>query len=387
MSHSTRLIVLLGVISLLNDITYEGARSLAGPFLGGLGASAAAVGFVSGAGELLGHSLRLISGYFTDKTKRYWLMAFVGYALNLIAVPLLALANRWEIAALLFMLERTGKAIRTPARDVMLSQASHSIGRGWGFGLHEAMDQIGAVSGPLIVSAVLARSGDYHAAFAALAIPAMLAMVCLCLARWTYPNPELLEKEPALPQPDGLPSTFWLYIAAAGLLAAGAADFPLVAYHVKKMGLAPDRYIPMLYSLAMGTGAVTSLILGRLFDRHGIPVLMFAAALSIVTAPMLFLGDLTAVAAGMARWGAGLGAMESIMKAVVADMVPLERRGSAYGIFNTGYGVMWFAGSAAMGWLYDRSPVALVILSVALQAASVPVLAVVWRRLRAARLG
>ena len=147
-----KFIILLGVVSLLSDICYEGARSISGPFLGTLQASAMVVGVVAGLGEFIGYALRLGSGYLADRTGKYWPITFVGYALNLFAVPLLALAGRWEIAALLLLLERLGKAVRTPARDAMLSHAATQVGRGWGFGFHEAMDQIGAVSGPLMVA-------------------------------------------------------------------------------------------------------------------------------------------------------------------------------------------------------------------------------------------
>ena len=167
-----KFVVLIGVVSLFSDFTYEGARSITGPFLAVLGASATAVGVIAGFGELIGYALRLASGYFADKTKKYWTLVFLGYGLNLLAVPLLALAGHWPIAAALIVAERMGKAIRTPARDVMLSCASDQIGRGWGFGLHQALDQTGAVLGPLAVAAVLYYKGGYETGFALLLIPA-----------------------------------------------------------------------------------------------------------------------------------------------------------------------------------------------------------------------
>jgi MFS family permease len=175
-------VVLLGVVSLLADVTYEGARSAVGPYLEILGASAAAVGVVAGLGELVGYAIRVAAGYLSDRTGRYWAITIAGYGVNLLAVPLLALAGRWEVAAALIVFERLGKAIRTPARDAMLSHATHSMGRGWGFGLHEALDQIGAVLGPLIVAAVLYFTGDYRAGFAILLVPASPA-------RTTRPGP------------------------------------------------------------------------------------------------------------------------------------------------------------------------------------------------------
>jgi len=226
---ATKFVVLIGVVSLFSDLTYEGARSVTGPFLAVLGASATVVGIVAGLGELVGYALRLLSGYFADRTRRYWAIVFLGYGLNLLAVPLLALAGHWEIAAILMVAERMGKAIRTPARDVMLSCASDSIGRGWGFGLHEALDQIGAILGPLVVAAVFVSRGTYEAGFALLLIPALIALGVLFAAYRLYPRPHDLESAAVKVAGKGFPRSFWLYLAAIGCVAAGYADFPLVA--------------------------------------------------------------------------------------------------------------------------------------------------------------
>jgi hypothetical protein len=192
-SAALRFVVLLGVVSLLADITYEGARSLSGPYLNLLGASATVVGITAGFGEFIGYALRLVSGWLTDRTQKYWALTILGYAVNLLAVPLLALAGSWEIAVGLLIAERLGKAIRTPARDVMLSNAAGRLGRGWGFGLHEALDQIGGVSGPLLMAAALYARTDYRTAFGLLLIPALLALAVLVAARFRYSQPEQFE--------------------------------------------------------------------------------------------------------------------------------------------------------------------------------------------------
>ncbi len=369
-----RFVVLLGLVSLLADVTYEGARSITGPYLSLLGASAAAVGLVAGAGELIGYTLRLASGVLADRTRRYWLLMIAGYTMNLAAVPLLALAGRWEIAAALTVAERTGKAIRTPARDAMLAHATKTLGRGWGFGLHEAMDQIGALAGPLFVAAALARSGSYRNGFACLAIPAAAALVALLVAWRTLPKPEELEPRGGSLQGRFLPRAFWLYAGACGLMAAGFVDFPLIAYHFKRAAQTPDVSIPLLYALAMGVDAVAALVFGRMFDRFGVPVLMLGVALAAGATPLLYLGGFRAAVLGMALWGAALGAQESIVRAAVAGFAPPERRASAYGVFSFCFGLSWFAGSAAMGFLYGYSPAALVTLSVALQILAIAVL-------------
>ena len=192
-ASAVKFIVLLGMVSLFADMTYEGARSVTGPYLGILGASAALVGFIAGFGEFLGYALRLASGYLTDRTGGYWPITILGYGVNLAAVPLLALTGRWELAVLLIVAERAGKAIRTPARDAMLSHAGSQTGLGFAFGLHGALDQTGAIAGPMIVSAALYFKGGYQNGFAILAIPAALAILVLLFARHFYPRPRDLE--------------------------------------------------------------------------------------------------------------------------------------------------------------------------------------------------
>jgi MFS family permease len=376
-----RFIVALGTISLFADVTYEGARSINGPFLGMLGASAAIIGIVSGAGELAGYLLRLFSGIAADRTRAYWTLTIAGYIVNLLAVPFMALAGHWGVAAALIIAERAGKAIRTPARDVMLSQASKIVGRGWGFGLHEFMDQLGAFLGPLLVALVLAQTHHYPRAYAVLAIPAGLALASLFTAIKFYPDPSRFEE----PKgggivTDGLPRAFWIYMAAAGLLAAGFVDFPLIAFHFSKTSLATPAEIPVFYSAAMGVEAITALVFGKLFDRIGMPVLILGVLFSAASGPLVFFGSFYAALGGMALWGAGMGAQQSLLRAKIAELVPAERRGAAYGIFNTAYGILWFAGSSAIGILYGRSLDSAVIFAMATQLAAVPLLLIVRRR-------
>jgi len=377
--RAVKFIVLLGIVSLFADATYEGARSITGPFLGSLGASATIVGIVAGLGELVGYALRLVSGYLSDRTGKYWTITVIGYVVNLLAVPILALAGRWEIAAALIIAERFGKAIRNPPRDAMLSHATSEVGRGWGFGLHEALDQIGAVMGPLIVSAVLFLKGTYHSSFAVLLIPALIAISILIVARILYPTPRDMEVGSEEPSRRGFPKVYWVYLAAVAFIAAGYADYPLIAYHFGKVSSVPRDWIPVFYAVAMGVDALAALVFGRLFDRVGIAVMIGAVVLSALFAPLVFLGGFGLALLGVALWGIGMGAQESIMRAAIANMVPADRRGTAYGVFNTGYGLFWFAGSALMGYLYDISIPSLVAFSILAQLISIPILAVVRR--------
>jgi MFS family permease len=368
-----RFVLLIGIVSLFADMTYEGARSINGPYLAILGASGAVVGIVSGLGELIGYALRLVSGFFSDKTGRYWTITYFGYAINLIAVPLLALAGNWPLAAALMILERLGKGIRVPPRDAMLSYATQHMGRGWGFGLHEALDQIGAIIGPLIVAAILYTREGYQFGYIVLFIPALLALGVLAVARYLYPRPQDLEIKQTSLQFQGFTRWFWFYIAASSLIAAGFADFPLIAYHFQKAATVPPTLVPVLYAVAMGVDALSALLFGCLFDRIGLLTMMIVTLVSAFFSPLVFFGNLHLAILGMALWGVGMGAQESIMRAAIGNLVPSERRSFAYGIFNTAYGIFWFLGSLAIGVLYDISIPALVAFSVTSQLVAIPI--------------
>lgn len=374
--HTTRalnFVILLGVVSLFADMTYEGARSAVGPFLGMLGASAFAIGVVSGGGELVGYALRLWSGRLADRTRHYWAITFAGYALNLLAVPLLALAGNWQVAAALVILERTGKALRTPARDAMLSYATKSTGRGWGFGLHEALDQIGATVGPLVLTVVIAQNADYRRGFVALLIPAVAALVTLTVAWRLYPRPQDLElPDVSLVASAGFPKAYWVYLSGSALVAAGYADYPLLAYHFGRASTVGLAWIPALYALAMGVDAIAAVIFGRWFDRSGVSVLVASTVLSAGFAPLGFGTRGEFAVFGTILWGIGMGAQESIMRAAVANMTSPTRRATAYGVFNLGYGLAWFAGSAFMGWIYAHSIGGLMAFSVIAQLLAIP---------------
>ena len=374
-------VLLLGAVSLFGDMTYEAARSIAGPYLALLGASAAVVGVVAGLGEFIGYGFRIVSGLVSDRTHRYWTITIAGYVISLAAVPALALTDNWPAAAILMMTERFGKAVRNPARDAMLSHAAHEMGRGWAFGVHEAMDQVGAIIGPTIVAGVLAWKGSYTYGFAVLIIPALLALAVLVIARVTYPDPRSLEPAFKAGEAERLRPVFWLYLASAAFIALGFADFPLAAFHMKTTGILADKWIPLLYAGAMGVDALSALLLGRLYDRKGMSVLFFAVGAAALSAPLVFLSGAGLLIAGMVLWGIGMGAQESIIRAVVSDITPADRRATAYGVFNAGFGFAWFVGSSLMGVLYGKSVTGMVVFSVLAQLASLPLLFLVRRRL------
>jgi predicted MFS family arabinose efflux permease len=380
-----RFVLIIGVVNLFADMTYEGGRGIVGPFLGSLGASAAIVGFVAGFGEMAGYGLRSVSGFFADRTHKYWTITFVGYAVNMLAVPALALAGNWPVAAALLVAERTGRAIRKPAVDSMLSHAGHVIGHGWVFGLNEALDQTGATLGPLITAWVLYKREGYHRAFGVLLISALVCLGVVLLAWLLYREPgELEEKSSQIVTDKTFSKSFWLYLVAGALIAAGFADFSLIAFHFQKSGTVSQDMIPVFYAVAMATGAVAAPVFGKLLDKIGLPVLLVAFGVPAFFAPPIFLGSSFHIAgvdlAGMILWGLGMGAQGSCLKATVAKIIPSERRGSGFGVFDTGFGIAWFAGSAIMGLLYDRSIPALVIFSVSLQLLALPVLVMAHKK-------
>ena len=367
-------VLIIGIVNLFADFTYEGARSINGAFLSSLGASAVVVGFVAGFGELLGYGLRSIAGFLADKTHKYWIFAFVGYAINMLAVPAMALAGNWPMACVLIVAERTGRAIRKPAVETMLSFAGKDMGSGWVFGLNEFMDQFGATFGPLIVAWVLFVKGSYKYGYSSLLISALLCIAMLVAARLFFPKPHELDKKEAVGlETKGLTNAYWLYLLGGSLIAAGFADFALIAFHFDKTNNVPMHWIPILYAVAMAVGGISSLVFGRLLDRVGPKVMIFALFLGAFFAPFVFLGKFFLVIVGMIFWGIGLGAQESLLKATLANMTSKNKRSTAFGVFDTGFGIAWFLGSAIMGILYVKSIVALIIFSVVLQIAALPV--------------
>jgi MFS family permease len=362
-----RFIVCLGVVSLFADMTYEGAHSIVGPFLKEKGATATEVGIIAGLGEMVAASLRYFSGRFADRTRAYWTITIVGYAVNLIVVPAMAFAGNWEMAALLVVLERTGKAIRGPARDVLLSDVTAVVGHGWGFGLHAAFDQTGAMVGPLLMAVAVSETNHFGPAFLRLAIPALLALGALLAAKSAYP----VQGAPTAPKgPQELPRVFWLYVTAAAVLASGFVDFPLLSYHWQKNSLVSPATIPLIYSGAMGVNGIAALIFGRLFDRYGVKVLSAGIGVSLLALPLGFMGGVAGAVAAAACWATGLGAQDASLRGGIAQVVSMNKRGSAFGAFNGVYGIAWFAGSVVMGVLYDYSILSLVVFGVALQAAA-----------------
>ncbi len=386
-------ILLFSIVSLLSDMTHEGASSIRGAYLTLLGASAATIGFLSGLGELVGYSLRFVFGVFADKTKRYWLITIVGYVIDVLAVPALALVGEhgWMFAGGLLVVQRVGKAIKKPAKSTLLSFAATQEGIGKSFAIQELLDQIGAFLGPVMLYLILLFKTDgtdlqrYSFCFAVLLLPALATLAMLFVTKRKFPNPEQFEPEPKQYIPFKINRKFLLYLAGISLFAFGFIDYSLVIMHVTRSfsgvaaglsetsSLVNSGTLPLLYAGAMLVDAASAMVFGLMYDKKGVRALILSTALSAPFALLIFgAKSNAALLAGIAMWGIGMGAQESILKAAVAGIVPKASRATGYGIFECVFGVFWFLGSWLLGALYDVSIPAMIAVSVGAQLLSVP---------------
>lgn len=389
LSNSLIFIILFGIVSLFSDMTHEGASSLRGVYLSLLGASAGTIGFISGLGELVGYSLRYFFGKLTDKTHKYWEMTIFGYVLDILAVPALALvgSDGWIYACGLLVIQRMGKAIKKPAKDTIMSFAASQEGAGKSFAIQEMLDQIGAFLGPFFLYVVMLFKTDgttfeiYSRCFAYLAIPGAITLILLLYTKKRFPNPEHFEPEPKEYIPFKMKDSFFFYIIGISLFSFGFIDYSLIIMHVSKnlnaltngVGLINMETIPLIYAGAMLVDAISALIFGIMYDRNGIKALVISTIISAPFSLFVFgFNNIYAVLLGIALWGVGMGAQESILKAAVTSVVPKSSRATGYGIFEMSFGVFWFLGSWLLGVLYDINITSLIIVSMMTQLLSIP---------------
>lgn len=392
-SKAMLFIVLFGIVSLFSDMTHEGASSIRGAFLTLIGASAATIGFVSGLGELVGYSMRYVFGKLTDKHKCYWPMTIIGYVIDVLAVPALALVGKqgWVFACALLIIQRTGKAIKKPAKDTIMSFAATQEGVGKSFGIQEVLDQIGAFLGPVLLYVVmLFRTNGttyeiYSKCFAVLAVPGAITLILLCVTRVKFPNPENFEPEPKEFVQFKMKKEFILYIVGISLFAFGFIDYSIILMHVSRTyanistGVAETSSIintgtlPLIYAGAMLVDAVAALIFGLIYDKKGVKALVISTIISSPFAIFVFaFHSIPMLLIGIMLWGIGMGAQESILKAAVTSMVPKQSRATGYGIFECSFGLFWFLGSWLMGVIYDISIPVMISISVFAQLAAIP---------------
>lgn len=426
-----RVVLMFGGVSLAADMVYEGARSMYGPLLGALGASALVVGVVTGAGEAMALVLRFVFGPLADRTGRYWTLTILGYGLTAVCVPLLAVtpflgAAGLAVGIVLILLERSGKAVRSPSKSALLAHVAAGVGRGRGFGVHKAMDQVGAFLGPLVVAAVLAVAGVMWPAFLVLAVPGAAAMVLLAVLRAQVPDPSVYDGSretpagtavvpgsgsdvaPSSPDPAvapsssgpvagttaprglrawlaesvgaGLPPEFFRYAVAASLTTGGLVTFGVISFHLTTTELVPVAVVPLVYAGAMAVEALAALLVGSVYDRVGSRVLYVVPVLVAIVPALALSSTLAAVLAGVLVWGFAFGVQDSTVKALVAELVAAPRRATAYGVFAGIQGALAVVGGAVVGWLYDVSLPALVVMVALSQAAALVLLVSTLRR-------
>ena len=388
-------VIFFGLVSLFADMVYEGARSIIGPYLGTLGASAAVVGAVAGVGEFIGYGLRVASGYLVQRRGHYWTWTITGYALTVLSVPLIGSTNVIAPALLLYGTERLGKAVRSPAKDTLLSHASTQTGRGSAFGVHQAMDQTGAVAGPLLLAAVLwQHAGNYRLAFAVLIVPGVIVLALLFWLRHRVPDPAAYEiAASALSAPPetshghgepaaraALPPLVWQYIGAVGLLSLGIAAFPLLAYHAQTQTLLTAAQVPLLFALAMAVDGLSGLLMGRFYDRRG-PLVLLAVPVAAGMSAIAFTDNATLVWVGVAIWGVVNGVLDSTVKAVVTDLVEPAGRSIAFGWLALARGLGLLLAGVVLGLAYDQSITMVVWLMVGINALALAVLSWVLARM------
>jgi MFS family permease len=372
-------VLTMGVVNLFGDITYEGGASINGPFMASLGAGAAVVSITAGFGEFLGYALRSVAGYVADKTGRYWTITFIGYGINLFAVPAMALAGNWQVAAALILAERIGRALRKPTVEAMLSYTTGELGKGWVYAVNTALDEIGATIGPLFIALVLLLNGNYQTGYALLLVSALLALGSLTVAHINFPLPSRLE-EGRTATATGFTASYWLYMVAGALFAAGLMSFELISYHLSTTKTVTDHWIPVFLAISTAFGVVASLVLGKLYDQVGLPVVLVAVFLAALFSPFVFLGGFYVALIGMLLWGIGYATQDTLLKAIVAGVLPEGQRNLAFGLFYAGYGVGWLIGSVATGLLYEQSRIALIAFAIVVQLASLPVFVVARRQ-------
>lgn len=376
---------------MFSDMTHESVTSIRGVFLSIVGASAATIGFISGLGELIGYGMRYVFGRIADRTKRYWPMVFLGYALELAAIPALALVGEhgWIAACVLLVVQRMGKAVKKPAKDTITSFASFGLGQGKSFAILELLDQIGAFLGPVLLYVVMLfkTSGStferYSFCFAMLIIPAVITMLMLWLTRRKFPNPEQFEPTPKEYTPFKMQRQFIYYIIGISLFAFGFIDYSLIIMHVSRLNIFSSDTIPLIYAGAMIIDAIAALIFGWLFDHRGTLALVLSTMLSVLFPILIFgFGSRVPVLWGVAMWGVGMGAQETILKAAVATMVPKQSRATGYGIFECSFGFFWFIGSWLLGALYDVNLTAMIVVSMVAQLFAIPMYILSYRKSR-----
>ncbi|RLG83550.1 MAG: MFS transporter [Thermoprotei archaeon] len=355
MKKTLLVFILLGLVSLLADVVYEGARSIIGAYLKVLEAAMVIAGVIS-FGEFIGYVMRGVGGFIANRfrsSRVYWMLIFLGYSVNLFAIPLLAFVGSWEYALVLVFIERMGKGLRAPARDVIISEVTEDLGKGKGFGIHEVMDQLGAITGPAIVAWILLTVASYKYAFLVLAIPALLSITTLFIAYVNYPkikSVEVVRRTGAK-----LPAKFLVFLLSISLMSLGFMHWGLVSYSLKHFSIFEDYFIPTLYLIAMLTDAIIAFPIGVMYDKIGVKSTLISPILIIILMALFASGKQSMIVLSIMLWGLVMGIYETIIRASIADLVPMESRAKAYGLYGIIFGASWTLGNIMLSYIMQIS--------------------------------
>lgn len=375
-SPALSIVIMFGIISMLGDMVHESARSVNGQYLSLVGVTAAQIGLVYGIGEFLGYALRLLAGSLLDRTGKHWLFMFIGYGLHIV-IPFMGVTQNWNFLLVFILLERIGKALRSPAKDTILSGVSENqVGLGFAFGLQEALDQIGAFVGPLIFTAVfyiLGKNGinEFQMGYQLLVIPFIILMLFLAFVYRKFTTNNLRPVPPKGVASNRLQPVFWIYSIFTFFAAFGLLNFSLIGYHLKVQGIVSDAMIPILYAGAMAVDALIAVVIGKMYDRlkvstgkktGGVSILFIIPAMTFALPLLTLSHSVVLIVIGMVLMGIVLGTHETIMRSAIADLTPFHKRGLGYGLFNTFYGLALLLGSSLMGYLYDLNQTNLIIM-------------------------
>jgi MFS family permease len=350
----------LGLVSLFMDVSSEMIHALLPVFLvSALGASVASVGWIEGISEATASITKVFSGALADFLGKRKLLAAVGYGLAAATKPLFPLAQSigWIVTAR--FVDRIGKGIRGAPRDALVAELSPPAIRGASYGLRQSLDTVGAFAGPLLAVALMAATGDaFRVVFWIAVIPAFVSVALLIFG---VREPERERAPGALRSPiravdlRGLGRGYWWIVATAGVFTLARFSEAFLILRARDLGLS-IALAPLVLVVMNLAYAGSAYPIGRLSDRIDRRALL-ALGFGVLVLGQVALaigGGLAAVALGVGLWGLHMGMTQGLFAALIADEVPADRRGTAFGVFGLVCGVATLLASGGAGWLWDR---------------------------------
>jgi MFS family permease len=357
-SRLGRNVIALGAVSFLTDVSSEMIYPLLPVFLTAvLGANASFIGAIEGAAETTAALLKLASGWWSDRVRKRKPLVVIGYGIASIARPLVAIAQTASQVLVIRVSDRVGKGIRNAPRDALIAESVDPSIRGRAFGFHRAMDNAGGILGPLIAFAVLTwHVAAIRTVFWLAAIPAVLSVVVLVVFVRDVPRPAAA---PAMGAPDlsqPLGARFWRVLGVIFLFTLGNSTDAFLLLRANQLGV-PVALAPILWAALHVVKTASNIPGGTLSDRIGRRPTLIAGWLLYAA---VYFGFARATAMWQAWalfgvYGIFFGLTEGSERALVADMVGLERRGTAFGWYNLAIGLGALPASLLFGFVWDRA--------------------------------